>query len=120
MPTFASLTCRTDKAIRPTKPLEIIDAGFLCGEPFVELLQSSWIVYSTYWRGVIIDHKLTITLRQRNGYPLNYNITISAGVAVIPANGSDPKDVLIAADAALYQAKNAGRDQVMTAQISIR
>jgi diguanylate cyclase (GGDEF)-like protein len=48
----------------------------------------------------------------------NYNITISVGVAVIPANGSNPKDVLIAADAALYQAKNAGRDQVMTAQIS--
>lgn len=48
----------------------------------------------------------------------NYNITISVGVAVIPANGSNPKDVFIAVDAALYQAKNAGRDQVMTAQIS--
>ena len=48
----------------------------------------------------------------------NYNITISAGVAVIPENGSNPKDVFIAVDAALYQAKDAGRDQVMTAQIS--
>jgi hypothetical protein len=68
-PAFVSLACRTDKTIRPTKPLEIIDACFLCGEPFVEFLQSSGVVYSANWKGVMIAHELTITLRQRNGYP---------------------------------------------------
>jgi diguanylate cyclase (GGDEF)-like protein len=43
-------------------------------------------------------------------------ITISAGVAAFPAHGSSPKQIMVAADAALYQAKKGGRDRVVVAE----
>lgn len=39
-------------------------------------------------------------------------ITISLGISVYPENGIDAKSMVAAADAALYQAKQSGRDQV--------
>ena len=42
-------------------------------------------------------------------------VTISVGVAVFPEHGMSPKELMAAADAALYQAKHAGRDQVVVA-----
>ncbi len=42
-------------------------------------------------------------------------ITISAGVAIFPDHGSSGKEVIQAADTALYQAKEAGRDRVVVA-----
>ncbi len=42
-------------------------------------------------------------------------ITISAGVAVFPDHGGSPQEVIAAADAALYEAKRNGRDQVVIA-----
>ena len=52
------------------------------------------------------------TLRaQHHRQPLG-PITVSAGVATYPENGSSGDAVLRAADAALYQAKAGGRDQV--------
>lgn len=41
------------------------------------------------------------------------NITLSAGVPVFPDGGSDADQLLAAADAALYQAKKAGRNRVV-------
>ncbi len=43
-------------------------------------------------------------------------ITLSLGVAVLPQHGDTGMAVLQAADAALYAAKQAGRDCVMVAQ----
>lgn len=43
-------------------------------------------------------------------------ITLSAGVAAFPHDGSNAKAVLRAADDALYHAKSKGRDRVMIAQ----
>jgi diguanylate cyclase (GGDEF)-like protein/PAS domain S-box-containing protein len=43
-------------------------------------------------------------------------ITISAGVAIFPEHGASGKDVIRAADAALYRAKEEGRDRVVVAQ----
>jgi diguanylate cyclase (GGDEF)-like protein len=40
-------------------------------------------------------------------------ITVSIGVAIYPLHGSDQDQILSFADAALYQAKNAGRNQVV-------
>lgn len=40
-------------------------------------------------------------------------ITISIGVALYPDHGEDVETLLRAADAALYQAKHAGRDRVV-------
>lgn len=42
-------------------------------------------------------------------------VTISAGVAAFPAHGMSVKEVLAAADAALYRAKKDGRDRVVLA-----
>lgn len=47
------------------------------------------------------------------GQPLQ--ITISAGVAVLPYHSADVREVVTAADAAMYQAKKNGRNQVMLA-----
>jgi diguanylate cyclase (GGDEF)-like protein len=42
-------------------------------------------------------------------------VTISVGVAAFPQHGTSPKELMAAADAALYQAKRGGRDQVAVA-----
>ena len=42
-------------------------------------------------------------------------VTVSVGVAELPQNGTTPKTLLEAADAALYAAKRAGRDRVVVA-----
>ncbi|MBB2901457.1 diguanylate cyclase (GGDEF)-like protein [Kineococcus radiotolerans] len=42
-------------------------------------------------------------------------ITVSAGVATSPDHGSTPDELLLAADRALYEAKEGGRDQVVLA-----
>ncbi|MBE3096048.1 MAG: diguanylate cyclase [Planctomycetes bacterium] len=43
-------------------------------------------------------------------------VTLSMGVSGFPQNGDTPHDLLRAADLALYQAKQAGRDQVVVAE----
>lgn len=42
-------------------------------------------------------------------------ISISAGIAIYPDNGSDGRSLIAAADIALYKAKSAGRDTVICA-----
>ena len=42
-------------------------------------------------------------------------VTVSLGVASFPQHGSTGEAVIRAADAALYQAKHQGRDQVVSA-----
>ena len=49
-----------------------------------------------------------------DGQPVS--LTLSAGVAVFPEHGGNVVDLLHAADEALYEAKNGGRDQVRVAQ----
>ncbi len=44
----------------------------------------------------------------------NLTITISMGIASYPANGEDRESVLRAADHAMYAAKKAGRDHILT------
>lgn len=44
-------------------------------------------------------------------------ITLSMGIAMFPDNGSTSQQVLNAADSALYQAKNKGRDCIVVAHI---
>ena len=42
-------------------------------------------------------------------------LTISVGVATFPEHGGSPKELMASADAALYEAKRGGRDQVAVA-----
>jgi diguanylate cyclase (GGDEF)-like protein/PAS domain S-box-containing protein len=44
-------------------------------------------------------------------------LTVSVGVAVFPEHGLSPKELMAAADAALYEAKRRGRDQVVVANL---
>lgn len=58
-------------------------------------------------------------------HKINYNgndlsILVSLGVAVYPEHGVDAKSIIAAADAALYQAKVNGRDQVRVADCTAR
>jgi diguanylate cyclase (GGDEF)-like protein/PAS domain S-box-containing protein len=43
-------------------------------------------------------------------------VTLSAGVAAFPVHGSSPRQLMAAADTALYQAKKNGRDRVVVAE----
>jgi diguanylate cyclase (GGDEF)-like protein/PAS domain S-box-containing protein len=43
-------------------------------------------------------------------------ITVSVGVAELPQHGTSPKELIEAADAALYRAKREGRDRVVVAE----
>jgi diguanylate cyclase (GGDEF)-like protein len=46
-------------------------------------------------------------------------VTISVGVAVFPEHGTSPKELMAAADAALYEAKRGGRDKVVVASAPV-
>ena len=70
LPALTPTTYWADKPFRPAKPLEILDTGCFCWKPFIKLLQSSRIIYSANWIGILMAHEPTITLSQRNGYPL--------------------------------------------------
>jgi len=59
--------------------------------------------------------KVLETLRQEEFIALNstkFQVTFSAGVAQYPEDGTDLQSLYRSADAALYQAKLAGRDHV--------
>jgi len=51
-------------------------------------------------------------LRILQGQQFLGSVTISVGVAIFPTDGSNAREVLHAADAALYRAKQGGRDRV--------
>ena len=46
-------------------------------------------------------------------------VTVSVGVAALPEHGTSPKELLEAADAALYCAKRDGRDRVVAAELRV-
>ncbi len=62
--------------------------------------------------------QLRLAIRNTNLIHLGQTLpapTASFGVAVYPANGTKPADLLKAADQALYRAKQEGRDRVRAA-----
>ncbi len=60
----------------------------------------------------LLDHLQQLP---RGDAAATHGVTVSIGIAVYPADGSDPNDLLLAADRALYQAKRAGRARIARA-----
>jgi diguanylate cyclase (GGDEF)-like protein len=89
------------------------------GEEFVVLLPETDAA-----GGTVVAERLGAAIRRtpvlvrsaRSVQPLRIAITVSIGIAVFPEHGASAADVLEAADAALYQAKSAGRDTFKVAR----
>lgn len=84
------------------------------GEEFMLLLPEASIEITGHRAEQIrsgIKHLMLEYRRQALGV-----VTLSLGVASFPQHGSTVEAVIRAADAALYQAKNGGRDQVIVAE----
>jgi diguanylate cyclase (GGDEF)-like protein/PAS domain S-box-containing protein len=87
---------------------------FVCrfgGEEFV-VVMPNMPVETAYQRAEELRTELN-SLRVAYGR-FNLTITISMGIASYPANGMDRESVLRAADRAMYGAKQAGRDHILT------
>lgn len=89
---------------------------FVCrygGEEFVVVLPTADL-RAAEARAERIREKLRELVVMHNGRSLGL-ITVSIGVAALPNHGTNEKDLLQAADAALYRAKREGRDRVAAA-----
>jgi diguanylate cyclase (GGDEF)-like protein len=83
------------------------------GEEFVIILPTADLS-AAHARGERIRSKLCELNVRHQGQPLGV-ITVSVGVAALPLHGTSPKELLEAADTALYSAKREGRDRVVDA-----
>jgi diguanylate cyclase (GGDEF)-like protein len=89
---------------------------FVCrfgGEEFVVILPTADLEGSRT-RGERVRSKMRALTIMHQGKSLGM-VTLSVGVATFPAHGASPKELMAAADAALYEAKRGGRDQVAVA-----
>jgi len=87
----------------------------LWGEEFVVILPTADLEGSRM-RGERLRSSMRELTIMHQGKSLGM-VTLSVGVATFPANGMSPKELMTAADAALYEAKRGGRDQVAVAPL---
>jgi diguanylate cyclase (GGDEF)-like protein len=90
---------------------------FVCrfgGEEFVVILPTA-AVEASRARAERLRSKIKELTVFHQGKSLGM-ITVSIGVAAFPGDGGSPKELLAAADAALYRAKREGRDRVVIAE----
>jgi diguanylate cyclase (GGDEF)-like protein/PAS domain S-box-containing protein len=80
------------------------------GEEFVIILPTASLEAASA-RAECIRSKLREMTVHHQGQSLGM-ITVSVGAAAFPRHGASPKQLLAAADAALYEAKKRGRDRV--------
>jgi len=83
------------------------------GEEFIAILPVADLKV-TQARAERIRSRLRELKVLHQGEPVGM-VTVSIGVAELPQHGTSPKELIDAADAALYRAKNAGRDRVVIA-----
>ncbi|MFZ0292465.1 MAG: GGDEF domain-containing protein [Candidatus Sulfotelmatobacter sp.] len=89
---------------------------FVCrygGEEFVVILPTADVEGSTT-RAEKLRSKIRELSIMHQGKSLGM-VTFSIGVAAFPVHGMSPKELMAAADGALYEAKRGGRDQVAIA-----
>ncbi len=82
------------------------------GEEFLIILVGATLATTERRAGDLLCHLRALSISSQN---TTLSITASIGVAVLPVHGSDVQSVVRAADAALYQAKRKGRNQVVVA-----
>jgi diguanylate cyclase len=89
-------------------------AARIGGEEFAVLLRASTALQAKQLAEVICSLVRTLKIKKRGTQEVIASITVSAGVAArMP--GDDGASLLAAADAALYRAKQSGRNQVVVA-----
>jgi diguanylate cyclase (GGDEF)-like protein/PAS domain S-box-containing protein len=81
------------------------------GEEFILILPETTLEQAQEQATVIAQaiHRLKIVYKQRTLGAL----TVSQGISYYPGHGKTLEEVMLAADAALYQAKQAGRDRIV-------
>jgi diguanylate cyclase (GGDEF)-like protein/PAS domain S-box-containing protein len=84
------------------------------GEEFVVILPTATL-QAAHARADRIRSKLGDLTVLHQGRSMG-TITASIGVAALPTNGTSGKELIAAADAALYRAKREGRDRVVAAE----
>jgi diguanylate cyclase (GGDEF)-like protein/PAS domain S-box-containing protein len=92
---------------------------FVCrygGEEFVVVLPTADLRVAGL-RAEAVRSRLRELVVVHQGHSLGM-VTASIGVAAVPQHGTTEKDLLQAADAALYRAKKAGRDRVVLGELS--
>jgi diguanylate cyclase (GGDEF)-like protein/PAS domain S-box-containing protein len=103
-------------AVSLTKGIRAED--FVCrfgGEEFVVILPTADVTASRTRAERLRSKTKELTILHQ-GKSMGM-ITISVGVAAFPEHGTSPKELMAAADAALYEAKHGGRDQVVVAAL---
>jgi diguanylate cyclase (GGDEF)-like protein/PAS domain S-box-containing protein len=103
-----------ETAVFLTKGIRAED--FVCrfgGEEFVVILPTATLEASRA-RAERLRLKMKELTVMHQGRSMGM-LTTSIGVAAFPDHGLSPKELMAAADAALYEAKRAGRDQVVVA-----
>ena len=87
------------------------------GEEFVVILPMASLPV-TEARAERIRSRLSELVITHRGQSLG-TLTVSMGVAELPQHGTSTRELLEAADAALYRAKREGRDRVMVADTPV-
>jgi diguanylate cyclase (GGDEF)-like protein/PAS domain S-box-containing protein len=103
-------------AVSLTKGIRAED--FVCrfgGEEFVVILPTADLA-SSQMRAERLRTKTKELTILHQGKSMGM-ITISVGVGVFPIHGTSPRELMAAADAALYEAKRGGRDQVVVSSV---
>ena len=94
-----------------------ISSAVYGGEEFVVVLPTADL-HATEARAERIRAKLRELVVMHNGRSLGL-VTASIGVAALPTHGTSEKELLQAADAALYRAKREGRDRVVVSETPV-
>ncbi|MBI4145595.1 GGDEF domain-containing protein [Candidatus Woesearchaeota archaeon] len=88
------------------------------GEEFVVFLPNTDKIHAAgvaeHLRTLIADKTVTLMSELRKGEPGRANLTVSIGVAAFPDNADGFNQLFSSADTALYQAKNSGRNRVVS------
>lgn len=86
------------------------------GEEFLFVLPNCNLEHAKEWAETIRKEVINMPIRIKESV---YGITISLGISIFPNNGSTSKELIDAADRALYEAKKEVRIEPLFASTSV-